>query len=687
MDLIKIKQKQLIQVFKDLKHHQDEGMCFLLGAGTSVTSGIPSGGELARRWYEDLKQNLGDGLSAWQQKIEGFDEKRIAEFYPQIFEQRFKDHPSTGFYQLQDCMRDAEPNIGYSFLAQILANTQHKFVITTNFDHMIEDAIRIYTRARPLVCGHESLAPYIKAHSIRPTVIKVHRDLLLDPFNKTDNTSNLDEAWKQTLEPLLQRYYLVVIGYGGNDGSLMNYLQTIQGRKGIYWCFRNIGEINDKIRNTLKYDHDRLVEISGFDEFMLALNEAFNYPMLVNKENLIESELVQIALAKANRYMEQLIKFAEGQAGESKTTKENNDITRHALLKLFDLDEKQATSWWQIQLKIDQETDHERKQQLYEDALRLLPDSSELNCNYAVFLHNIREDYDQAEPCFRKALELAPENANNNRNYALFLHKIRKDYDQAELYYRKAVEFDPENAEFSGSYALFLHDIRKDYDQAEFYYRKTVELDPENVSSNGNYAVFLDDIRKDYDQAEFYYRKALELDPEHVNSNGNYAMFLKSIRKDYDQAEFYYRKALELDPERVNSNGSYAAFLHKLRKDYDQAEFYYRKALELNPEDVDSNGNYAGLLLSQGKQDQALPYLEKALKGKKPDTLIESWFYRLAHFPKCREEAKLQIETLLQQGVRSPGWDFTDNIRRAEQDGYPHMKELKQFAQRISEAS
>ena len=33
---------------------QDRSFCFLLGAGASVTSGIPGGGKLAREWVEDL---------------------------------------------------------------------------------------------------------------------------------------------------------------------------------------------------------------------------------------------------------------------------------------------------------------------------------------------------------------------------------------------------------------------------------------------------------------------------------------------------------------------------------------------------------------------------------------------------------------------------------------------------------
>jgi Tfp pilus assembly protein PilF len=499
----------------------------------------------------------------------------------------------------------------------------------------------------------------------------------------------------------------------------MNYLQGIQRRKGIYWCYRHLGEVNATVYNTLNQEYDRLVEIKGFDELMLALNSAFDYPMLVDREDLVNSRSVQIALAKAQRYKEQLDMFAEDEAKKGGDSA-GNATTREALLKLFGMDETNATDWWQIQFWINEESELERKQQLYENGLKLLPDNAELTGNYAGFLHDIRKDYEQAEVYYHKALELDANNATHNGNYASFLHIIRKDYEQAEVYYRKALELDANNAANNGNYASFLHIIRKDYEQAEVYYRKALELDANNATNNGNYASFLHIIRKDYEQAEVYYRKVLDIDANNANNNVNYANFLKNIRRNYKKAEFHYHKALEFGANNASVNGDYALFLHEIGKDYEQAEIFYKKALELDinnatinsnyasflvhvlkdhkqadvyyckaldldVNNVNNNGNYAGFLLMQGKTAQALPYLEKALQSDQPALLLECWFYRLAHFPEEREEARQQIEALLQQGIRSPGWDFSDNIRRAEQDGYPDVAALTALAARISE--
>ena len=41
----------IANIHKDM---EDRSFAFILGAGASVTSGIPSGGTLAKRWLEEL---------------------------------------------------------------------------------------------------------------------------------------------------------------------------------------------------------------------------------------------------------------------------------------------------------------------------------------------------------------------------------------------------------------------------------------------------------------------------------------------------------------------------------------------------------------------------------------------------------------------------------------------------------
>ena len=259
------------------------------------------------------------------------------------------------------------------------------------------------------------------------------------------------------------------------------------------------------------------------------------------------------------------------------------------------------------------------------------------------------------------------------------------DSDAKDSLYQLGLTRFPNSLELTNNYALFLHSVGKDYDKAEHYYQKALELDPDNGISNSNYAIFLQDIRQDYDQAERYYQKALELDPDRATINGSYASFLHEIRQHYRRAEYFYQHALELDPNSAISNGNYANFLYGKRQDYDQAEYYYRVALKLDPNNSNSNGNYAGLLLALGRAPEALEHLERAEKlSKQPSLNLELAFYRLAHFPENYAHNHARLLELLARGVRSVGWDFSENIARAEQDGCAYIGELRELAQRIA---
>ncbi len=681
--------------------------CFLIGAGASKSSGIKTGWELSAEWYEELKEDLEKGeLAQWEQS-NGFDKERVGEFYPLLYEKRYEASPELGYDRFKELMESSEPSLGYVILSQILANEKHNFVITTNFDYLIEDAVRMYTSTKPFVAGHELLAEFVSSQTDRPTIIKVHRDLFLNPFNDDNETSTLKEEWDRALSPILKNFHLLVIGYGGNDGSLMDYLQNIaaEERKPIYWCGRSETNLNDKIRKLLT-PKDYTVTISGFDELMYALNSALGYNILENLDKPDDHPFLQATkkrLAHLNDKLNELLENSKSEDQEAKLLFTGSKLIRLKVYLEDDPDKKESI--YQEGLKqypndanllgnyalflFDIRKDYDKAESYYQKAIELDPKHANNLGNYAVFLSDIRKDYDKAESYYQKAMELVPDNADFIGNYAIFLKDIRKDYDKAESYYQKAIELDPENANKIGSYAIFLFDIRKDYDKAESYYQKAIELDPDNAVFLGNYALFLSDISKDYNKAEDYYQKAIKLDPKNMNIIGNYANLLSDIRKDYDKAESYYQKAIKLDPKNMNIIGNYANLLSNIRKDYEKAESYYQKAIELDPRHANNIGNYAHFIIT-AKQDfqKAEKLIDKAFTLEEGDNLgllAELWFYRYAHYQQWFEQAEKELGTLVEQGAKSPGWDFQSHIEIAKQNGTSDIHKLEEFAHLLAD--
>ena len=144
--------------------------CFVLGAGASKTSGIKSGQDLVNIWDKELFERNPEEHIKWKQD-NGINENNKYSFYSEFYEQRFRREPVDGYNYLEKLMEHATPRIGYVMLSYLLAETRHNVVITTNFDHLTEDAVSYYTQTIPLIIGHESLAHYVSKRINRPTII------------------------------------------------------------------------------------------------------------------------------------------------------------------------------------------------------------------------------------------------------------------------------------------------------------------------------------------------------------------------------------------------------------------------------------------------------------------------------------------------------------------------------------
>lgn len=406
-------------------HQQGRSLAFILGAGASASSGIPTGGKLAYGWLQEWHQREclepDTDLQSWareQLKNPAFithqDAKPAyqdaASHYATIFERRFAGDYTSGYAALEDAMEDAAPSVGYSILAKILDETHHRVVVTTNFDNLVADAMAIHASRSPLIVGHEALAGFARPQLRRPLVAKIHRDLHLAPKNDREGVNTLEQGWRHSLSQLFQYSTPLVLGYGGNDGSLMGFLNDlpaghIPGR--LFWCYRDEPPAQNVLATIAKHS-GVIVKISGFDEFM---------------QELVKQVLPEFKLGQLVRDIDQL-------------AKERKEKYREAI-------KKNPDSWWVVELAAQAETDMDKREAIYREGLKKFPQSAELAGNFANFLADQRHDYDEAERYYRKALELDPSHAAHTGNFANFLASQRHDYDKAEHYYRKALELGP----------------------------------------------------------------------------------------------------------------------------------------------------------------------------------------------------------------------------------------------------
>ncbi len=537
---------------------KDRQFAFILGAGASFTSGIPTGRDLAQRWLKDLHLRECTDQRSLEQWIAGcgigggaLSWETAADHYPQVFKRRFAGDSEAGYAELEAAMEGKSPSLGYSLLAEIIQRTRHKVVVTTNFDNLVADALAMHAHQSPLVVAHESLAGFVRPQLRRPLVAKIHRDLFLQPFNDPERVATMEQGWKIALKKLFQYFTPIVVGYGGNDGSLMDMLSDLEegdivGR--MVWCYREGGVPPPKALAVLRKHKGLLVRIAGFDEFMLQL--AAKLVPSFNATDIAE-RISKLGQTRAERYREQTKKLLEtsshGSAAEQKAGAVLSDSVRS------------GNSWWAWELKAQSAGSLDERQRIYLDGLQQFPRSSGLTSTYANFLAVELKDIDGAEAMYIKSRELDPTNSNLAVNYANLLADERNDYDGAEAMYKEALTLDPENAIATGNYAVFLADQRKDFGAAQLMFKRALDLDPDDADAMSNYALFLGDQLNGSDEAKELFRKAFELEPENARVIGNYASFLSRYGQDRDQVEALYKKALERAPGNVNRIVNYAS--------------------------------------------------------------------------------------------------------------------------------
>jgi Tfp pilus assembly protein PilF len=684
MDLRKMPAAEFARRLNAAREQSDRRFAFFLGAGCSVSSGIPAAATLVKDYWLprlcDLNAVAADGHDSWiRSEFPGYNTSEAAVLYGPIMERLFL-FPDDRQLEIERLCDGLFPGFGYAVMAGLVALDGGHFnvVLTTNFDDLIADALYLFTRARPLVIHHESLAGFIRPTRTRPLVVKLHGDHRLAPQNTASETEALKGAIEQSVRGLLRDRTLIFVGYGGADKGVVHLLESLpddQPLPGVYWVNRR--EPNGIIRLWLNKRNAIWVGTEGFDELMLLVHDAFD---LSHPDQRPLDAVFQ-------RYFDTY----EALSGRVRASTDPGPEAK-ALREAAERTDETFTNWWAVELKTraHERTDPEEADRVYKQGIRAFPNSAELLGSYAIFLTDVRSDHDQAEIFFKRAIEADPRNTITLGNYANFLTTVRSDHDQAETFFKRAIEADPRNTITLGNYANFLTTVRSDHDQAETFFKLAIEADPRHANILGNYANFLMTVRSDLDQAETFYKRAIEADPRDANILGNYAFFSQTVRSDHDQAETFFKRAIEADPRHANTVGNYANFLQNVRSDHDQAETYYKRAIEADPRHANNLGNYAGFQLLFGgehRREEALEILQQVLSEPDlPDALAaECWFYAAVYRPKSdREEAVRKLKQVLQAGARSPGWDLEPHVARARKMGHPDADWLEKVAAVIS---
>ncbi|MBR2927784.1 MAG: tetratricopeptide repeat protein, partial [Oscillospiraceae bacterium] len=582
----------------------NQRFCFILGSGASYTSGIRTGVELMKQWRQELNDRGTDYIREcaraanydWDSCKRIFEESvenLKNEDYFTLYDIRFVGCPTAGYAALEKEMEGLDPNVGYYYLASILANTDNRLVITTNFDSLTEDALFYYSGHHPLVLGHEKLASYVASVDRKPVVAKIHRDLLMDPMNHMEQMQRLQKEWKDPLSAALSRYIPIVIGYAGGDQTLMSLLEQLQ-LKGIFWCtVEKAGEAGfpEKARQIVRKNNGHWVKIKGFDELM--------YRMATIMQKMPNPDTMHRAMDK--RYE------AFKSRHEDLTKEYNPSLIKQSAPETADEDTEMIQAV--LQEEISRSPDLEKYNSLlaqalramrrgdFDEALKLCGDAIALNrklakgYDYRSAIYHRTKNYEAALVDATQAIACDPTNARYYHSRAVTLHQMKR-YEESLKDKNKAVEFDSANARYYNSRSVTLHEMKR-YEEALNDCNKAVELAPDDADHYESRSATLCEMER-YEEALADINKAIGFDPVNALYYNSRSIVLHAMER-YEEALADINKAIGFDPVNALYYNSRSIVLLAMER-YEEALDDCNKAVELAPNDAEYYGSRSVVL-------------------------------------------------------------------------------------------
>lgn len=228
----------------------------LLGAGASISSGVPAAGETVNRaakWAyckTHGRSTMDPGVvdSDWVPWMESQSWFRtgisLADQYPVAIDHLLGISNDKREFFEQLISRGVQPREGYRALARILNNGWIATVLTTNFDHCLYRAT-ILEAAPPHLVEIRTPSDWARfnASPANPQLIHIHGSVEhYSDMNLAEDVASLDPKIVDGLKPLLRDHPLIVVGYRGTEASVMADLfhdqaDYAQGfNNGVFWC-------------------------------------------------------------------------------------------------------------------------------------------------------------------------------------------------------------------------------------------------------------------------------------------------------------------------------------------------------------------------------------------------------------------------------------------------------------------
>jgi len=636
----------------------DSKLTFLAGAGCSIDppSCLPAG--------RAMMDAIIDYTCA-ESEIEGIKtlkKLRFEALMEIVREELDKELKIIDFYSLCD-----KPNLQHLFLADMI--TRGSFVITTNFDFLIEyalqqlgvpnnDIIPVITRED----FEEFQDPYEQLKKGKKTVYKIHgstkniitekptRDSLIATIkafgsNKEgENVFQLESFKQPAFANITENRSLVILGYSGSDDfDIVPTLQVLKNLNNIIW----INYVYDDKGRELIYEIttdviDEPEELDTVDQILVEIKRLNNkvpvYKVNVNTHRIVNEIFDDKPKLSSEKFSVNALDWLK-----------KNIILPSEIMKYY------------ISYKIYWDLDiYNKAMTCLENNLRIAEELGDLRekataLNNIASIHHAQGNYPEALKQFEEALQMAEQlgdlsgKASRLNNIGM-IHYTQENYPEALKRFEGALQIDEQLEDLNGK-AIDLNNIglihytQGNYSEALKWYEQALQI-AEQLGDLIGKAIRLNNIGEIYRAQGSYlealkrYEQALQI-AEQLGDLREKASFLNNIglihnaQGNYSEALKRFEKALQI-AEQLGDLARKATFLNNIggirytQGNYSEALKLYEAALQIDEQLGDLSGkairlNIIGMIYKkQGDYPEALKWHEEALQILNVQGLSES---------------------------------------------------------------
>ena len=282
----------------------------LVGSGISRAAKIPTGWEitldLVRKLAELHKEPCEPEPERWYQ--DKFDkEADYSDLLDELFKTRderqqfLRPYWEPGDQEREDGAK--RPTAAHQAIAALAARGFIKIIVTTNFDRLMESALRDQGLEPTVLSSPDQIQGALPLIHTRCCVIKLHGDYL---DTRIRNTSSELDQYSREFDDLLDRIFdefgLVICGWSAEwDGALRSAINRTPSRRfTTYWTVRVRGTLGDEAQRLIDHRGAHVIRIEDADTFFTTIQQHVESIEEFSKPHPLS---VEAAVASLKRYI------------------------------------------------------------------------------------------------------------------------------------------------------------------------------------------------------------------------------------------------------------------------------------------------------------------------------------------------------------------------------------------------